>query len=185
MNLALLKELEDLRQVQNRLASQLNEKFDSKVKEYTNLAFQDFEKFFVEQGFKVQKSNQSITANYGSLASTLKYDTPEAPYFGAYFVYDLMIEIQGKTEYNIALNPEKSGSGFSTYSVPKDPDEQLKLEIQKNKESNQRAEARIANIHKEEWFFELRQQNSKEKYAQVTKFGSMYKLLESLFTEHK
>ncbi len=188
MNLELMKELEDLNKVSEELGLQLNTKIESTVKRLVNLSLEDFELFFKSKGFQVQKDDRNATASYGNLKASLASQSKEGN-IGYTFVFDLTV---GPEKYDVIFSSERSGVTSSTYSVPSDPDEKLKQEIRRVKESNDRALSRINNFDTESWHLTLRAQ-AKTKTIQdlfqsrqtEKKFSTMYELLTFLTTEQK
>lgn len=106
MNIEELKKLDDLKQEEEKSSQLLKAKIDAKIRQYTNMAFNDFEKYFNEHKFELKKNTQSISASYGNLIATLSYDTSEGFYIGKYFVYSLVTYLPDKAEYIINLNPQ-------------------------------------------------------------------------------
>lgn len=179
MNYELLKELEDLKQTQKGLSALLHTKIDAKVKQVTNDAFQDFEKFFNEKGFNVQKNTQSINATYGDLIITLECDNPKDPYLGCYFAYRLTSFLQEHAEYDILLIPQSRNRVSTSYITHQDPDGQLRQNIQQHKDSLEEMEKRFQDFSNEKWCFES-QRTKPNKSNKITIYDSIYNLLAAL-----
>lgn len=186
MNIELMKELEDLKNVNKDLGLRLNEKIEATVKRLVSHSLDDFERFFISKGFQVQKDHRNATASYGSIKASLT-SQPDEGYIGYTFVFDLII---GPEKYDVIFASNWSGRGSSAYSVPSDPDEKLKQEIRLIKESNERALSRINSFDDEEWHLVLREQTKNiptrlQAYQTAKKFPTMYELLSNLSTGQK
>ncbi|HEY3426361.1 MAG TPA: hypothetical protein VGL27_16305 [Negativicutes bacterium] len=176
MNFKLLKELEDLKQTQENLSSQLETKIDARIKQSINDAFHDFDKFFNAKGFQVQIGKQNISASYEKLKVTLKHAIPKAPYTGCYLVFNLDSQLQENTNYDILLI-SKSKNRFSiSYNTSEDPDEQLRQNIQQVKARMGELETRIQNFSDEAWCFRLRLKQS-DTSRQIISYDSISDLL--------
>lgn len=183
MSIELLKELEDLKQVEKELSSQLGKKIDAKSRQYIKNALVDFEKFFVEKGFQITPGPSNISASYGSLKAQLKHSDPSVPYVGTYIRFDLCLQLPQKAEYIIALNQrgKKSGISVSFSSGTKlDPKSQLQMDIERLKEEIEKFKTRIADFQNEEWVFYLRNGDKSINPFSGEAFDSIYDLLTSL-----
>lgn len=182
MNLALLKELEDLKKKQQSLSARLAKKIDTKVEHSIAEAFHDFDRFFKENGFEVQLGERVVSASYGNLKATLSYDVPEAPYAGSYFVFDLILQLQGTTEYQLLLISKQQNLVAISYDAGKDPDQQIRQSIDEVTASMERTEERIKNFSKDVWAFELRSKKQKKKANRII-HDSVYELLTTILTK--
>jgi len=180
MNIELMKELEDLNNINKHLGLQLNAKIEATVKRLVSLSLDDFERFFKSKGFQVQKDHRNANASYGIIKASLT-SQPDEGYIGYTFVFDLII---GPEKYDVIFASDRSGIASSAYSIPNDPDEKLKQEIRRIRESNQRALNRINSFDSEQWRLVLKPQ-TKDAQARRTakKFSTMYDLLASLNTQ--
>lgn len=177
MNLTLLKELEDVKHKQESLSARLAKKIETKIEHSIAEAFHDFERFFKDNGFEIQVDERMIAASYRNLSATLQYDIPEAPSAGCYFVFDLILQLQGITEYQLLLIP-KSQEHVAD-NTAQDPNQPLRQNIEEVKASIEKTEDRIKNFSKEIWALELRLKKQKKK-ADRAVYDSVYEVLTAL-----
>ncbi|TCL35661.1 hypothetical protein EV210_111127 [Anaerospora hongkongensis] len=173
MNLDLFKELEDEKQINKKLAVQLEKEINTKIGQLVQSSTNDFERFFKERDFKVQKEPRCVTAKYGSAKVSLQ-SQPEHGYMGYYFIFDLTL---GPDKYGVSLNPKIDNHVPSSHISSDTKGDKISNQIQLLKESNRRAEDRIKNFPSEEWYLELLKQNKR-----LYKFNTMYELLTFITT---
>lgn len=185
MNLALLKELEDLKKKQGTLSARLAKKIETKIEHSITEAFHDFDRFFKENGFEVQSGERIVSASYGNLKATLTYDIPEAPYLNCYFAFDLILQFQENTEYQLLLISKHQNRTTESFDATEGPAQQIRQSIQEVTASIEKTEESIKNFSKEIWSFELRSKKQKKK-ANRNIYDSVYELLTTTLTkEHE
>lgn len=184
MNLELLKELEDLKQIQKSLYPKLQQQIDARIQQSITNSFNDFERFFKENDFQIHLREQSIFATYGSLKAALEYEISSDSDTDNYFAFNLIFELPNRQEFLLSLNPLVNTELL--LSCPTNPVHaekiQIEDEIQQVKVQIEKLKLRIHSFSSESWVYKLRLKNQKIKQVEDSIFNSMYELLNERLT---
>lgn len=162
MSLALLIEIEDKKELLNKIDAQLDEKIRDKSAFELALACHDFRKFFEAHNFKVEESteegNRALSAQYGDLRVTLHYN-PAQQHAGAYAVIYLAVKLGRSEKYKIILQRQEKKRldiGVAVnYSLKDTPEVQQGQELDRLQKQIESATKRLENFPQEKWAYSV------------------------------
>lgn len=182
MSIAMLKEIGVLQKEQQTIGDQFSKLYTARKRKTIEKAVSDFEDFFEEQGFEVNKTGFSnrIIATHGQLSVALGIPDEKEGFFGAITVFPLETNLLGKHNYTVAVREKGSRLSVSVETVRSntDEDEKERQEIEKLKKSIESLKTRVQSLDTEEWHFEVYEGKYNPNAAQ--KYVSMKDLLNAL-----
>mgnify|MGYP000257442953 CR=1 FL=1 len=182
MNIELMKQLEDLKEIYENLCSKLEKQIIVKKDLYIQNVKKDFSDFFKEKGFQINTENDEFTtATYKSLVARLSHADPTTNYFGCLFAFDLDLKSLNDNEYSIMLDRgvrKWTSSTASTESLNESDDTKMQKEIDSVKSSIEEIQKLLDNLKSEIWKLFIKNGNS----TRYTNDGylSMNELLSSI-----
>lgn len=138
MNLAEIKELENLKLEEELLSKRYSEIYLADKKRVLDLVTEEYEKFLTSQGFNTTKTKEGFLSVYGSTKITLEVPSHEESYVGALSVLVLRTSDKNKPVWKIPICT-KNGDSIPYGHIQED-------EITKTKNSVDRLKSTIENF---------------------------------------
>lgn len=203
-----LKKLADTRQIETDLSLDISMKIENKIKKLIDVISNDFDKFFKENGFKLEnekslKNKIVKTASYNNLKNIFSYDDPsKIKFIGKSFTSNLELNTLRINKYIVTLikidPPIKPINNESQQTIGSS---EIQKEIEATENNIKKLKSEIANLDNIVWMLQLERDPSQiNQFSQINKlntsknnqnsnipirekFKSMYELLTKKFSE--
>ncbi|MGG1663849.1 hypothetical protein [Brevibacillus sp. NRS-1366] len=151
-------ELEKEKLISSEVYKKINSLIKDRIGNLGHDLLREFGAYFEKKGFKTNLVDGTIMkAEFGNIVMELDSSRSNQEFFGYLAVLDLKISGLGSKsgKYTLDINSSyKSPSGVS-FSGRKTEEEHIKDEIEKEKQSRERALKRIEEFSQEQWLYRI------------------------------